>query len=604
MDRAGGGRRRYGREGFGTGRYGRGAGRTAARGNVWERVNRTENQSENQEQTPQEEKVEFEKGKEELKSGDWDKHVEVEKPDQENWGKGGKVPEIGTSQGNKSGPIPNPGVNPLRVAQGGAGRTQCEICGMSNQLTKDCRRQFYESCGFGNHNTFNCARVAWNSGPELCATQVEDQSFFFIPERIDPKVSKDKESTVVITIVEGKASGRQIETELASVHGSDTWKWKARQVEDKKFIVRFPNPKMLSQWCHFKYLPMDCAEARMKVESWDSSLGAVGRLQEVWFRVHGIPADQRAIRTIAQVGCLVGKTMEIDLSSRFDNDYVRIKIACLDVAKVPSTARCNLGMNIHIFVFEREVEVEETGRALKSGIVVGNSNQPSPKRSKPNESYDDKSGTPSGGKSASKFARAGAGYQQNNQSQSDMITKSAPAKFSADAQKMIRKQSIEMENEKVYIPKTISESEDSETMSDKLRKIGMSQDNGQGCSKDVTQHLWMFGSHVMNIDKQLNTTWSAAEFVKETCKVSGAINEEGTFLQGCGVGSPESFMPDDQIVNTQGSVNDEEKEVDEQMVKKMPIVHELIDPPPESFIIDENIRGMRKVERKKLLPKW
>lgn len=93
-----------------------------------------------------------------------------------------------------------------------------------------------------------------------------------------------------------------------------------------------------------------------------------------WFRVHGIPPDQRSIRTITKVGGLVGKVLEIDESTRFRHDYVMMRIACMDVTKVHRTARSTLGLFIHEFTYEREVEVDESEKTLKSGIKVGDKN--------------------------------------------------------------------------------------------------------------------------------------------------------------------------------------------------------------------------------------
>ena len=69
-----------------------------------------------------------------------------------------------------------------------------------------------EICGYNNHTTYDCKRcVLWNTGPELRAAQVEDQSFFFIEECIDPRISKEKENIAVISILEGHATAKQIE---------------------------------------------------------------------------------------------------------------------------------------------------------------------------------------------------------------------------------------------------------------------------------------------------------------------------------------------------------------------------------------------------------
>jgi hypothetical protein len=42
----------------------------------------------------------------------------------------------------------------------------------------------------------------------------------------------------------------------------------------------------------------------------------------------------------------VGKVIEVDEGSRFRYDYVRLRIACRDVTKVPKTAEGILGMYV------------------------------------------------------------------------------------------------------------------------------------------------------------------------------------------------------------------------------------------------------------------
>jgi hypothetical protein len=124
---------------------------------------------------------------------------------------------------------------------------------------------------------------------------------------------------------------------------------------------------------------MNDVDALMKVEPWSPKIGANGMLQMGWFRVTNIPGDQRSIRTIAKVGGLVGKVIEIDERSRFRADYIRVKIACRDLQKVPNIAEGTLGLCIHDFGFEREVPEENPVKTLTSGIVVGSKEPPSKK---------------------------------------------------------------------------------------------------------------------------------------------------------------------------------------------------------------------------------
>lgn len=250
-------------------------------------------------------------------------------------------------------------------------RNACEIYGLFNHATKDCRRMICEICGYNNHVAYDCRRcIPWNVGPELCAAQVEDQSFFFIEECIDLRMAKDKENIGVISILEGKATAKQIEQQFMLIGGASSWKWNARQVGDNKFVMRFPNAKMVYDWGQFKGLAMMTTDAYMRVEQWTARMEAKGVLGQAWFRVKDIPVDQRSIRTIAKVGGLVGKVMEIDEKTRFKAEFVRVKIACRDVQKVPNIAEGTLGIHLHDLIFEHEVPERQTIKTLSSGIKI------------------------------------------------------------------------------------------------------------------------------------------------------------------------------------------------------------------------------------------
>lgn len=104
-------------------------------------------------------------------------------------------------------------------------------------------------------------------------------------------------------------------------------------------------------------------------------------LQQAWFRVKDIPTDQRSTLTVAKVGGLVEKVMEIDEKTRLRPEYIRMRIACRDVTKVPRKAEGTLGLCLHDFIFEREVQDSDNVRVLSSGIRVstGDSQPPSKK---------------------------------------------------------------------------------------------------------------------------------------------------------------------------------------------------------------------------------
>jgi hypothetical protein len=86
--------------------------------------------------------------------------------------------------------------------------------------------------------------------------------------------------------------------------------------------------------------------------------------------VTNIPDDQRSLITLAKVGGMVGKVTEIDEKTRFRVDYVRLRIACRDITKVPKTAEGVLGLTLYDFGFEREIFEEGNEKVLKSRIKV------------------------------------------------------------------------------------------------------------------------------------------------------------------------------------------------------------------------------------------
>jgi len=260
----------------------------------------------------------------------------------------------------------------------------CEVCGLKNHSTDECRRKlFCELCGFANHVTLECKREhLWNDGPELCAAQVPKQSFFYIDESIDPETSKEKASTAIITVVRGELSGKMIENEFKRLVSCAQWKWFARRVADNKYTMRFPTAKMILDYSNFN-LGIKNVDAQFTIEPWSSAMGAKGQLQQSRFIIKGIPIDQSGLRTIAKIGGLVGKAMVIDEGTRFNNDFLMVKIACRNANLVPPSVESSLGLFLYDFYFEREGPNEEDHDPLAAKITTNaNGHQPSPMKQK------------------------------------------------------------------------------------------------------------------------------------------------------------------------------------------------------------------------------
>lgn len=78
-------------------------------------------------------------------------------------------------------------------------------------------------------------------------------------------MAREKDNTAVVSIVKGTASRKDIEMEFKNIIGSETWRWTTRPVSKNKFLMRFPNAKMIKEWSYFESLPMRIVNAHMKI---------------------------------------------------------------------------------------------------------------------------------------------------------------------------------------------------------------------------------------------------------------------------------------------------------------------------------------------------
>jgi hypothetical protein len=80
---------------------------------------------------------------------------------------------------------------------------------------------------------------------------VPGSRFFVIPDIRNAAPAK-KMHQVVVEVVEGDASANQIEKEFTQWAGSTcTWRFYAKPMSAKKFLMRFPSAKDIDAWIHF-----------------------------------------------------------------------------------------------------------------------------------------------------------------------------------------------------------------------------------------------------------------------------------------------------------------------------------------------------------------
>jgi hypothetical protein len=333
-------------------------------------------------------------------------------------------------------------------------------------------------------------------------------------------------------------------------------------------VMRFPTAKMALQWSNLKNLTMR-NEAHIKIEAWTPSVGSKSMLQSAWFRVSNIPADQRSIRTLAKVGGLVGKVIDVDEGSRYRYDYVRLKIACRDVTRVPRTAEGTLGMHLIDFGYEREIPEETEPKVLKSGIVVSDDQQPPFKKSKVDAAF----ALPEFDKDTKTVTKQNSSYVTGKQVQ-EMFWSAPPkidfkprsqTKLLADAQKAYNTHPNEGDGEKVHIPETFDDYDlDSESFSIKVQQLtGMEVNQGEkGDKGEQSKQVWFMKDVAATVESlpasTANDSFLADKICSDDITTTKPISKkpicDNAAIQS--TLSPEVFIPDDNIVNTKESVGE------------------------------------------------
>jgi len=99
-------------------------------------------------------------------------------------------------------------------------------------------------------------------------------------------------------------------------------------------------------------------EVFFKVEKWNSNAGAKAAIDSAWFRIFGLPFEKRTERKVCFVASLVGLPLEVDKVNLKKWEFVRVKIGCKDITKVPAIVEGLLDYHFYDFTFQREVPVE------------------------------------------------------------------------------------------------------------------------------------------------------------------------------------------------------------------------------------------------------
>lgn len=140
----------------------------------------------------------------------------------------------------------------------------------------------------------------------MCGFQSPGQGFFYFPDASKGRQSKARANSIVITVLEGATTTRELEDEFNGFFRT-TWRCTVRAISPNQFIMRLPNPRDVEQACYYgKRMEMSDGSAVLNLSPWSPNVGAKAPLQKAWVRVRNIPEEKRCIANIAYAGSIRG----------------------------------------------------------------------------------------------------------------------------------------------------------------------------------------------------------------------------------------------------------------------------------------------------------
>jgi len=171
----------------------------------------------------------------------------------------------------------------------------------------------------------------------------------------------------VVRVKSGKISLSELEAELSEIYCRD-WPWQIRELEEGKFLVRFPVHKKVSDIKNYPSFNLRKEGVQVEVLEWLGDLEPFAALKEVWVQILGIPPRWCHWKVFAQIVSSFGLMVDVDWTNIFKTFYevVRVKVMCRDLSKIPKDRLFEMNKELYVVSFEVE-GLKDNGQGGQDG---------------------------------------------------------------------------------------------------------------------------------------------------------------------------------------------------------------------------------------------
>ncbi|KAM0880628.1 hypothetical protein ACQ4PT_033462 [Festuca glaucescens] len=161
----------------------------------------------------------------------------------------------------------------------------------------------------------------------------------------------------IVVVKEGEISANELEQNFNEMWKVN-WFWQIRQIDSKKFLVRFPPSKRIKELVEYPSINLKKKGVVVYFINWEGEAEPFEEFQEVWVKIVGIPAKWLTWKTICQVSIALGVLVIIDWHGIFRSFYkeVRVKVSVRDKSKIPANKLFEMEQCFFLIDFSVESE--------------------------------------------------------------------------------------------------------------------------------------------------------------------------------------------------------------------------------------------------------
>ena len=185
-----------------------------------------------------------------------------------------------------------------------------------------------------------------------CGAAEDGMGFFQIQTARNSQIVDNHQKSVaaLITVEAGDVSAPLLQAELARIIPV-RWEWEVQQQGDKSFVVPFPSKDELERIIAIRNITTKNKEGTIIFEEFVDDVQPIKVLEQVWVTVTKVPRILRSFMPLWAVGSIIGATQKVDMIHLRATGQVRIKVAVMDIKKIPKMADVCAGSCIYRLYF-------------------------------------------------------------------------------------------------------------------------------------------------------------------------------------------------------------------------------------------------------------